>query len=177
MTNKKKIIAISATHGCGKTTQVYSLAAHLKKQGKNVVVLNELARECPFKINQSGEDRTQVWLIVQQVKREFELMDRYDYVITDRSLLDAYAYASVLAEDTWNFKYLLEYIIEHINTYYQKLYLLDPDKFKYNIYDGVRDNDETFRLKVHKKLSTLIHKNVSNYTYVLNDNNMYKDFY
>lgn len=174
--DKKKIIAISGTHGTGKTSQVYSLAAHLKKQGKNVVVLNELARECPFSINQDGEDRTQVWLIVEQIKRELELMDRYDFVITDRSLLDAYAYASFLADKTWIFKDFYKYIISHINTYYYKLYLLDPIKFNYNIFDGVRDNDDSFRTAIHLKLSELIATSLKNYTYVLDEHDIYTDF-
>ncbi len=172
----KKIIAISATHGCGKTTIVYSLAAHLKKLGRNVVVLNELARECPFEINQEGEDRTQIWLISKHITRELELMDRYDYIITDRSLFDAYAYASYLTNGTWIFEHLYEYIKQHIFKYYKKIYLLDPNKFNYNIEDGVRDNDVVFRQDVHDILSSILLHSGAPYKQVYTEEDIYVDF-
>lgn len=172
----KKIIAVAATHGCGKTTLVYSLAAHLKKQGLNVVVLNELARECPFEINQKGEDRTQVWLITEQIKRELELMDRYDYVIVDRSLLDAYAYATHLTDGSWEFRHLYPYIVKHMEKYYKRVFVLDPASFNYNLEDGVRDTDEEFRLQIHSILTTLVHNADVNYRYVTRESDIFEEF-
>jgi predicted ATPase len=172
----KKIIAISATHGCGKTTMVYALAAHLKKLGKNVVVLNELARECPFEINQKGENRTQVWLIAEQVKRELELMDRYDYVICDRSLFDAYAYATYLNQPGWSFRYLYPYIEAHVLEYYQRIFILDPTSFAFNIEDGVRDTDEKFRIGVHSILTTLIRNSDACYRYVTKEEEVFSEY-
>ncbi len=172
----KKIIAISATHGCGKTTIVYSLAAHLKKLGRNVVVLNELARECPFEINQAGEDRTQIWLIVQQIKRELELLDRYDYVITDRSLFDPYAYASYLNDGTWQFGLLWPYMVAHVKRYYERIYLLDPISFDYNIEDGVRDTDNTFRMSIHNILTSLLHNSDVEYKNITKEEEVFSEY-
>ena len=161
---------------CGKTTMVYGLAAHLKKLGKNVVVLNELARECPFEINQDGEDRTQIWLIVEQIKRELELMDRYDYVIADRSLFDAYAYATFLDDGTWKFKELWPYMVAHAKTYYKRIYLLDPTSFKHNVEDGVRDTDEHFRMAVHRILSTLLHNSDAWYRHITKETDVFSEY-
>lgn len=172
----KKIIAISATHGTGKTTQVYNIAAFLKKQGKKVVVLNELARECPFAINKDGEDRTQVWLITEQIVRELQLMDRYDYVIADRSLFDSYAYASYLCKKDWIFKDLWDYIVAHVNKYYIQTYLLNPVTFNYNFFDGIRDNDEIFRNLIHEKLKDVLSKSGARYKIVNTEEELYKDF-
>lgn len=172
----KKVIAISATHGCGKTTLVYSLAARLKKQGKNVVVLNELARECPFAINQEGEDRTQIWLLAKQITRELELMDRYDYVIVDRSMFDAFAYAGFLTDGSWQFDKLYFYIVAHIKKYYKATYLLNPDTFNFNVEDGVRDTDNHFRNTIHENLLMLFNTSKLDYKLAKNEEDIYRDF-
>ena len=71
----KRIIAISACQGTGKTNLSYELAGFLKKLGKNTVLINELARECPFPINQVADERTQTWISVKQVLKELELIN------------------------------------------------------------------------------------------------------
>lgn len=172
----RKIIAISATHGCGKTTVVYSLAAHLKKLGKNVVVLNELARECPFEINQNGDNRTQVWLITEQIKRELELMDRYDYVIADRSLFDAYAYATFLNNADWSFRKLWPYMTAHVEEYYKDIFFLDHNSFNYNVEDGVRDTDIKFRTDVHIILRNLLDASGFSYDYVEKEKDIFSTY-
>lgn len=44
-------IAIVGTHGIGKTTLAYQIACEAKKKGKNATVINEIARRCPFPLN------------------------------------------------------------------------------------------------------------------------------
>lgn len=162
---------------CGKSTMAYSLCSFLKKLGKNVVVLNELARECPFDINQKAEDKTHIWLATKQVTKELEYSDLYEYVITDRSVLDAFAYGSVLANDkNWSFKKLEPYLVEHIKNNYKCLYILEPRAFNFNVEDGVRDTNETFRLEVHKALVDILEKNKIEYTMVFNNVDIFLDF-
>ena len=45
-------IAFIGTHGVGKTTLCYDLAAALKKRDLTVELVREVARECPLPINQ-----------------------------------------------------------------------------------------------------------------------------
>jgi thymidylate kinase len=173
----KKIIAISATHGCGKTTTAYSLGSILKKNGKNVVILNELARESPFSINKEAGDATHIWLSCKQIVKELEYSNLYEYVITDRSVLDAFAYGSVLnTNNDWIFKELEPYLVQHIKKYYKKLFLLDPKAFNYNIEDGIRDNDKQFRLAVHDKLLDIYNQNDIEYEVVYNTVDIFVNF-
>jgi len=174
----KKIIAISSTHGTGKTFLAYNLCIFLKKQGKNVIVLDELARESPFTINTGADDNTQVWLQCKQVVRELELMDKYEYVITDRSVLDAFCYGKVLDKPGthWTYTYLEKFLVEHIKKYYHKLYLLDIDHFNYNVEDGVRDTDETFRRNVFNQLVNTFTDNALECSLIRNDSDIYSDF-
>ena len=56
------IIAVSGTHGTGKTTKIYELASAYKKAHKNkeISILNEQIRMCPFSINRTGNMETQL---------------------------------------------------------------------------------------------------------------------
>ncbi|MBT7461465.1 MAG: hypothetical protein HN685_02135, partial [Waddliaceae bacterium] len=53
-----KRIAVFGTHGAAKTSLVYKLAAHFKMANKNVKVIHETARQCPFPINQGAIYKT-----------------------------------------------------------------------------------------------------------------------
>ena len=147
----KKIIGLSATHGVGKTTYSYELCTVLKKKGISAVVLDERARECPFPINQDAVGESQAWIITSHIRKELELIQKYDMVVSDRSVIDAYIYGVVLNLDGC-FNYLGKYCIEHIKQYYKKLYVLDPEYFNHCVDDGVRDMDPLFRMAVHKAL-------------------------
>jgi len=153
------IIAVSSTHGTGKTTCAYNLAASMKKAGYNVIVLDEVARSCPFEINQGAGPKTERWLLATQLKLELELIQNFDYVITDRSLLDPLSYAYVLAKADTSFKDralfstgFIAFLVEHINENYLTTLLLDKDSFNYQVDDGVRDLDPKFRANVYTAL-------------------------
>ena len=167
----KRIIAISGAQGTGKSALAYNICAMLKKKGHNIIVLDELARECPFPINKDADAKTQAWLICQQVAKELELMQRYEYVIVDRSVIDAHCYNEVVhrGEDSIADE-LLAYIREHIATYYRHTYIPDPNIFNYNFEDGVRDTDETFRQDVHDTIiNVMASTGLTNYTVITSE--------
>jgi len=146
----KKIIAFSSTHGTGKTVASYDTCTMLKKLGKNVIVHDELARICPFPINQGAQHKSQSWLITKQISSELELIDKFDYIVTDRTVLDPYAYGKAL-----RMPYIEDYlpaIKNHINNYCYKIYVPEPTAFDYQIDDGVRDLDKEFRQLVFEEI-------------------------
>lgn len=169
----RRVIAFSGTHGTGKSSVAYNLASQLKFAGNGVVVCDELARECPLPINQEAGELTQYWIISSQMRREIKLMNRYDVVVSDRSVFDALAYGTVLKvmSDSWG------WVLSHyINTYYKGLYLLDLDGFDYHVSDGVRDMDVSFRTAVHNQLVTLYDQFKVNYTYVKDQSQLQEIF-
>lgn len=169
----KKIIAVSAAQGCGKTNITYEIAGFLKKLGKNTVLINEKARECPFPINQTAENRTQSWIAMAQALKELEHMDRYEYVIADRSVLDPICYSLVIGEQDWICNKLIDYLVAHIDRYYKSLYVLDPVAFSFNTSDGVRDTDENFRMNVHDQMIALYDKYNVKYTYIRSSSDIF----
>ena len=87
-----KKIALVGTHGIGKTTIAYELAGALKRTGKTVELITEIARECPFPLNDQATPEAYQWIIARQVQLEIEKSARADVVICDRSVLDNFAY-------------------------------------------------------------------------------------
>ena len=85
-------IALVGTHGVNKTTIAYELAGVLKRKGKTVELLTEIARECPFPLNEEATREAYQWIIARQVQLEIEKTPRADILVCDRSVLDNFAY-------------------------------------------------------------------------------------
>jgi nicotinamide riboside kinase len=85
-------VALVGTHGIGKTTIAYELAGMIKRLGKTVELLTEIARECPFPLNEHATREAYHWIIARQVQLEIEKSSRADVLICDRSVLDNFAY-------------------------------------------------------------------------------------
>src|SRR5512146_1552489 len=89
-------LAFIGTHGVGKTTLCYDLAAALKRQGVNVDMVKEVARLSPLPINRKTSLEAQLWILTTQIAEEIRSAAQHEVVICDRSVLDNYA-ALVLA--------------------------------------------------------------------------------
>lgn len=85
-------IAFLGTHGVGKTTLCFELAAALKRLDLSVDLVKEVARRCPLPINQQTTASAQLWILHTQIADEIELEPQYDTIVCDRSVLDNYAY-------------------------------------------------------------------------------------
>lgn len=85
-------VALVGTHGVGKTTVAYELGGAIKRRGRTVELLTEIARECPFALNDQASREAHQWIIARQVQLEIEKRPRAEVLICDRSVLDNYAY-------------------------------------------------------------------------------------
>ena len=73
-------VAFIGTHGVGKTTLAFGMASRLKRLGANVGFLEEVARRCPFPINEDTSLEAQTWILVETIRREIELCKIYPKV-------------------------------------------------------------------------------------------------
>ena len=85
-------IALVGTHGVGKTTIAYELAGVIKRRRRSVELLTEIARECPFPLNEKATREAYHWIIARQIQLELEKSPRAEFVVCDRSVLDNFAY-------------------------------------------------------------------------------------
>ena len=147
-------IAISGTHGVGKSTAVYKKAYEykLKYPDKKLSIVSESARDCPLPINKEASINSQKWMINYQIIKEIEAENTSDIVISDRSIMDYMAYAKYLFPDLFDIYRNL--IKNHINTY-DKIFYMQVKNNNYLISDGVRDTDPEFQKIIDDTLRNL----------------------
>ena len=90
-------LAFIGTHGVGKTTLCYGLAARLKARDVAVEVVHEVARRSPLPINEETSVAAQSWILHTQIAEELAAAARYPVVVCDRSVLDNYVYLLLAA--------------------------------------------------------------------------------
>ncbi len=143
-------VAFIGTHGVGKTTLCYDLAAALKRQGINVDMVKEVARLSPLPIDRKTSLDAQTWILSTQVAEEIRSSAHHEVVVCDRSALDNYAYLT--------FACGRQKPIERFVDYWMKSYTL---LFKVPISgeadaDGVRDTDEFFMRQIDQLVDALL---------------------
>jgi nicotinamide riboside kinase len=143
-------IAIIGTHGVGKTTLSYQIAAEAKKTGKNACVIQELARLCPFPINDGFSIEAAEWIITTQVSQELAAKARgNDCIICDRSAFDPILYLAVKPFNPMSYEKLQHFAEEWLRSY-DALILVKPVGQEL-IDDGIRSMDRDFYWEVNKK--------------------------
>ena len=90
-------IAFIGSHGVGKTTLCYGLAARLKRRDVALEIVHEVARRCPLPINSATTVAAQRWILHTQIAEELVAAARYPVVLCDRSVLDNYVYLLLAA--------------------------------------------------------------------------------
>ena len=142
-------IAFIGSHGVGKTTLCYELAARLKKQDRVVDLVMEVARGCPLPINRDTTVDAQAWILHTQVAAEIAASARGGLVVCDRSVLDNYAYLVHAAGRRASYDALVQ---EWVATYDRlvKVPVLEAPSF-----DGTRDTSATFQHEVDQLIDAL----------------------
>ncbi|MGD9548057.1 MAG: ATP-binding protein [Candidatus Krumholzibacteriia bacterium] len=143
-------IAFIGTHGVGKTTLCYELAAALKRLDIGVDLVKEVARGCPLPINRETNEDAQNWILHTQVAREIELGAAYQAIVCDRAVLDNYAY---MVHATGRNPDLEPFIRSWMNTYtlLVKVPIIAPPSF-----DGTRDTSVDFQTGIDGTIDDLL---------------------
>ena len=92
MTPRSLKFAFIGSHGVGKTTLCYGLAARLKRRDVGLEIVHEVARRCPLPLNTATTADAQRWILHTQIAEEILAAARYPLVLCDRSVLDNYVY-------------------------------------------------------------------------------------
>ena len=132
-------IAFLGSHGVGKTTLCYDLAARLKRQDRAVDLVKEVARRCPLPINRDTTLSAQSWILHTQIADEIAAVAQNDVVICDRSVLDNYAYLVNQVGRRPAYDALVREWVASYDALF-KVPIVDPPTF-----DGQRDVSQTFQ--------------------------------
>lgn len=149
-------IAISGTHGSGKTTLALDFACHLKKMGKNAYLLQEIARDSPYLLSGKQSPDAQLHIFSSQIESELRYKRHYDILITDRSILDHLMYLELFFPESEDFILAeKEFSKIYIKTYdfiFKTSNVYDPKATK----DSLRPKSNELQRKANDKLNKLL---------------------
>jgi GTPase SAR1 family protein len=143
-------IALIGTHGVGKTTLCFELAAVLKRRNYDVEVVREVARRCPLPINEQTTVAAQEWILHTQIAWEIEACSEHDLVLCDRSVLDNYCYMVHAGGGGSTWERLFDY---WLSTYGL---LVHVPLWSRPSYDGVRAVNPRFQEEIETLLNGMI---------------------
>ncbi len=143
-------LAFIGSHGVGKTTLCYDLAARLKRQDRVIELVMEVARRCPLPINRDTTVQAQAWILHTQVASEIAAAADAEIVICDRSVLDNYAY---LVHQAGRMPAYDALVAEWIGSYDAlfKVPIIHPPSF-----DGRRDVSQEFQAAIDQTIDVLL---------------------
>jgi nicotinamide riboside kinase len=139
-------VAFLGSHGVGKTTLCYGLAARLKARDLAVEVVHEVARRSPLPINRETSLDAQSWIFHSQVAEEIVAASRYPVVLCDRSLLDNYVYLLLAAGRQEHLEGFLSWWLTGYDLLVHVPVLDRPNP------DGIRSSDPAFQQAVEDRL-------------------------
>lgn len=139
-------LAFIGSHGVGKTTLCYGLAARLKARDVSLEVVHEVARRCPLPINEETGVDSQAWILHNQIAEELVAQHRYPVVLCDRSVLDNYVYLLCAAGNQDGLDPLVRHWVGTYDLLFHVPIIQAPDA------DGVRATDPAFQHMVDARL-------------------------
>lgn len=161
----KGVVAISGTHGTGKSTDVLDLCKSLKilHPGKEIVPLIERAPLSPYPINKDTTQKSQMWMFTSHIAEELFLTSRFDIVVADRSAVDMIAYSKLMGFDALA-NDMLSLVRHHMPIYCQIHYNFIVEK-DFWFPNGLRESkDREFRQGVETILLDLYRQLGFNFT-------------
>lgn len=143
-------IAFIGTHGVGKTTLCFDVAARLKRLDLAVDLVKEVARACPLPINRDTTLEAQEWILHTQIAQEIAASARYQVVVCDRSALDNYAYLVQRAGRRAELDALVRTWMGTYQGLFKVPILATPS------FDGTRDTSAQFQADVDRVIDELL---------------------
>lgn len=149
-------IAFIGSHGVGKTTLCYGLAARLKARDVSLDIVGETARRCPLPINRDTTSAAQAWILHTQIAEELLAGTRHDVVICDRSVLDNFVYLLIAAGPQASLEGLVTFWTQTYSLLVHVPIIAEPQP------DGLRSTDPVFQRAVDERLMReLAERNIS----------------
>ena len=145
-------IAFIGSHSVRKSNAVHAFASTIGRAGRSVEVGREVIRDNPLGLNEGATPEAQLWVLMAQVQQELELAKRADVLVTDRSVVDNFAYylRVTAGEDPFGVEPLIRRWAE---TYDLSVRLL-PDVGLQA--DGVRSTSDEFRDEIEAILDRIL---------------------
>ena len=145
-------IAFIGSHSVRKSNAVHAFASTIGRAGRSVEVGREVVRFNPLGLNESATPEAQLWVLMAQVQQELELRGRADVLVTDRSVVDNFAYFLRVTDGADPFG--VEPLIRGWAPTYDLMVRLLPDVALQA--DGVRSVSDAFRDEIEAILDRIL---------------------
>jgi nicotinamide riboside kinase len=145
-------IAFIGSHGIRKTSALLAFAAEVQRAGHSVELGREVVRDNPLGINEGATGEAQLWVLVSQIRQELELAPKADVLVTDRGVMDNYAYYLRSCGGTDAFD--AEPLVRRWSATYDLVVRLLPDVALQA--DGVRSTSDAFRDEIEAILDRVL---------------------
>jgi nicotinamide riboside kinase len=145
-------IAFIGSHSVRKSNAVHAFASTVGRAGRSVEVSREVVRFNPLGLNEGATPEAQLWVLMTQVQQELELRGRADVIVTDRAVVDNFAYYLRVTGDSDPFA-VGPLVAAWAGTYDLFVRLL-PDVALQP--DGVRSTNDAFRDEIEAILDRIL---------------------
>lgn len=150
--SRRAKIAFIGSHSVRKSNAVHAFASTVGRAGRSVEVGREVIRSNPLGLNEGATAEAQLWVLVTQVQQELELAGRAEILVTDRSVVDNFAY--YLRVTGGEDPYRVEPLIRRWAGTYDLSVRLLPDVGL--LADGVRSTSDAFRDEIETILDRIL---------------------
>lgn len=145
-------IAFIGSHSIRKTNAVHSFAGAVGRSGRSVEVGREVVRFNPLGLNEGATPEAQLWVLCAQIQQELELRHRAQVLVTDRAVIDNYAY--FLRVTGGRDPFGVEPLVRRWCGTYDLFVRLLPDIAL--LPDGVRSTNDAFRDEIEAILDRIL---------------------
>ena len=145
-------IAFIGSHGIRKTTAALAFASVIQRAGRSVEFAREVVRDNPLGINEGATGEAQLWVLVSQIRQELELARKADVLVTDRGVMDNFAYYLRACGGSDAFD--VEPLVRSWSQTYDLVVRLLPDVALQA--DGVRSTSDAFRDEIEAILGRIL---------------------
>ena len=150
-------IAFIGSHSVRKTNAVHSFAGAVGRTGRSVEVGREVVRFNPLGLNEGATPEAQLWVLMTQIQQELELRRRAEVLVTDRAVVDNFAYFLRVTGGVDPFD--VEPLVRRWSRTYDLFVRLYPDVAL--LPDGVRSTNDAFREEIEAILDQIVPEYVS----------------
>ena len=145
-------IAFVGSHGIRKTTAAHAFVNTLQRAGRSVEYGREVVRDNPLGINEGATGEAQLWVLVSQIRQELELAPKAEVLVTDRAVVDNYAY--YLRACGMRDLFSVEPLVRAWGATYDLVVRLTPDIALRS--DGIRSTSDAFRDEIEAILDDVL---------------------
>ncbi|TFF88195.1 MAG: hypothetical protein EU549_03475 [Promethearchaeota archaeon] len=153
-------IGILGTHGTGKTTLGHTIMSYLKENHFIVGWVSEIVRDRPAAVNDLSAFLSQYWVLNSQINKEIERQSLNKVIVTDRTVLDNFAYAKrSAAKNSISKKDLkvLEHICKNWAHTYDVLFYTQITKNPIED-DNFRSTSQQYQLEIDRMIRNIINE-------------------